>query len=265
MKLTKKLVYYTLYGILIFVLFLIVLLLVDMVRRTKTIKRKYNQIQNQVPIIHDVYIINLDKSKDRWTKLQPQLKKLKPIPCIRWSATDGRKLSEDQMLNLGIPFNMLPSDPSVKESNKEARKGEIGCYQSHKQLLEYLNTLEVHPDAGHLILEDDAVIEDTFLSVWNEKAQYVPKDWGLFYFGLRENAELGRPKHGIAKLKKTWGTYGYMVKHSRIPEILRTITPMTGPIDAILQENYKKLNAYAYVKPNIFQNGASTSTIWDGT
>jgi GR25 family glycosyltransferase involved in LPS biosynthesis len=252
MKLTKKLVQIILYIVLVF---LLILFIVIVRRRT----------QKKIPIIHDVHIVNLDKSKDRWSNLQPELKKLYPLPCIRWSATDGRKLSEEQMVQEGIPPNMLPSDTSVKEEHKQGRKGEIGCYLSHKRLLEHLNTLDVHPDAGHLILEDDVVIDDDFLEVWNENVQYIPKNWGLFYVGLRENVELGNVYHGIAELKKTWGTHGFIVKHSKIPEILKTIQPMYGPIDVILQDNYTKLNAYALVKSKIHSDGAAVSTIWHNT
>jgi GR25 family glycosyltransferase involved in LPS biosynthesis len=252
MKLNKKLVQTIMYAVLVFILM-------------GTIYVAYTFVKPlpSIPIIHDVHIINLDKSKDRWSNLQPQLKKLVPLPCIRWSATDGRKLSEEQMLEEGIPPTMLPSIDTT-QPNKEGRKGEIGCYLSHRKLLEHLTTLNVDPDVGHLILEDDVIIDTTLLTSWNTSYKYLPKDWGLFYFGLRENAELGPAKYGIAKLKKTWGTYGYMVKHSKIPEILRTIQPMTGPIDAILQDNYTKLHAYAFVTPKIYQHGDSKSTIWDG-
>ena len=253
MKLTKKLVQAIFYIALIFILLLIVVMVR---RRTTTVKRK------KIPIIHDVHIINLDKSKDRWSSMKTQLKKLEPLPSTRWSATDGRKLSEEQMLELGIPASMLPSSPNVSTDLKERRQGEIGCYLSHKRLLEYLNTLDVHPDAGHLILEDDAVIDDDFLSTWNEKVNYLPKKWGLFYFGTGGNLRLGKSNHGIAKLVSCWGTHGYMVKHSMIPEILDHIRTMYEAIDIMLQDKYKDFNAYALVKPNINPNGTDVSTIW---
>jgi GR25 family glycosyltransferase involved in LPS biosynthesis len=256
MKLTKKLVQTILYVVLVF---LLILLIIDtMRRRAKTVKRK------KIPVIHDVHIVNLDKSKDRWSKLQAQLKKLKPLPCIRWSATDGRTLSEEQMLELGIPGSMLPSSPNVPTDLKERRRGEIGCYLSHKRLLEHLATLDVDPDAGHLILEDDVIIDDDFLSTWNEKAQHLPKKWGLFYFGTGGNLRLGKANHGIANLVSCWGCYGFMVKHSMLPEILDHIRTMYAPIDDMLQDKYKDFNAYALVQPSIHPHGAETSTIWDG-
>jgi hypothetical protein len=50
-----------------------------------------------------------------------------------------------------------------------------------------------------------------------------------------------------------------------IPEILKTIQPMYGPIDVILQDNYTKLNAYALIKSKIHLDGATVSTIWHNT
>ena len=61
-----------------------------------------------IPVIKDVWIINLDKSKDRWNSMLEQVKVLDPLPVNRWSATDGRALKEQDYIDEKIPIIIRP-------------------------------------------------------------------------------------------------------------------------------------------------------------
>ncbi len=233
----------------------VVLVLLDRYRSTRP-----------VPIIVDAHVINLDRATKRWNALQFQLKQLRPIPVYRWKATDGHKLSESQMKELNIPASELPSHPSVEEGLKQRRKGEIGCWLSHTQLLRYLSTLPVSPDAGHLILEDDVTIDADTLDTWRKIAPYLPADWGMFYFGAGgEHLRLSNVQYGFGTLEQGWGAYGYVVRHSMIPIILSKCESMTEPIDIVYQNNYPTFYAYCLVQHTVHPKGdIQDSTIWNG-
>ena len=195
-----------------------------------------------VPIIKDVWVINLDKSKDRWNGMVEQTRMLDPLPINRWSATDGRALSEQDFIDEKIPIIIRPQK-SV-EALKERRKGEIGCYLSHKKLIEFLGKQKVSDLSGHLILEDDVLIDKDTLDKWREAAPNLNSDWDICFFGIH-NPVLGDVSGGIAPVKSIQSMHAYMVKHSSIPKILDIIKIMYDPIDEILRWNSDKLKMYA--------------------
>lgn len=248
-----KQVQYTSLGILL--VWIIVLVLLGQYRSSQP-----------VPIIVDTHVINLDRATKRWNALQFQLKQLRPIPVHRWKATDGHALSEEQMKQLNIPDSELPSNPRIEEGLKQRRKGEIGCWLSHTQLLRYLSTLPVSPDAGHLILEDDVVIDLNTLDIWRSIAPHLPEDWGMFYLGAGgDQLKISNIQHGFGTLEQGWGAYGYVVRHSMIPTILSKCETMTDPIDLVYQQNYPNFKAYCLIQHTIHPKGdIQDSTIWNG-
>jgi hypothetical protein len=116
-----------------------------------------------IPVIKDVWIINLDKSKERWKNMLDELTSLDPLPVNRWSATDGRAMKEQDYIDEKIPIIVRPE--FTLKDKQERRKGEIGCYLSHKKLLENLEKQTVDDDAGRLILEDDVDIENDVIFI----------------------------------------------------------------------------------------------------
>lgn len=195
-----------------------------------------------IPIIKDVWIINLDKSKDRWNTMVDEAKVLDPLPVNRWSAIDGRAMKEQDFIDEKIPIIIRPQ--FALESKQERRKGEIGCYLSHKKLMESLQGQKVDDDAGHLILEDDVEIAKDTLDQWIKVASSLDKDWDMFFFGIHDPV-LDDVKNGIAKVKSIQSMHAYMVRHKSIPKILDKIKIMYDPIDEIIRWNSDVLNLYA--------------------
>lgn len=199
---------------------------------------------DDIPVMKDVWIINLDKSKERWNDMLDQVKVLDPLPVNRWSATDGRVMKEQDFIDEKIPIIIRPQ--FALESKQERRKGEIGCYLSHKKLLEYLAKQKADDDAGHLILEDDVEIEKDTLDKWIKVATNLDKDWDIFFFGIHDPV-LQEAKNGIAKVTSIQSLHAYMVRQKSIPKILDLIKIMYDPIDEIIRWNSNKLNLYAIV------------------
>jgi GR25 family glycosyltransferase involved in LPS biosynthesis len=197
---------------------------------------------DDIPILKDVWIINLDKSKERWNAMVDEAKALDPLPVNRWSATDGRLMKEQDYIDEKIPIIIRPQ--FALDSKQEQRKGEIGCYLSHKKLIEFLGKKKVDDDIGHLILEDDVEIDKGTLNSWIKVADKLNKDWDMFFFGIHDPV-LGEVKDGIAKVKSIQSMHAYMIKQKSIPKILDVIKIMYDPIDEIIRWNTDKLNLYA--------------------
>jgi len=195
-----------------------------------------------IPIIKDVWIINLDKSKERWNTMLDEVKVLDPLPVNRWSATDGRALKEQDYVNEKIPIIIRPE--STLASKQERRKGEIGCYLSHKKLIEFLGKKKGEDDDGHLILEDDVEIDKDTLQKWIDVSSKLNKDWDIFFFGIHDPV-LKDPVDGISKVTSIQSTHSYMIRHKSIPKFLEIIKIMYDPIDEIIRWNSDKLNLYA--------------------
>lgn len=70
------------------------------------------------------FVINLDRSPDRWLSINKQLTKL-GINAERISAFDGNTLTHDEIKKL------TPKLYSKWEFPREISSGEIGCYLSH--------------------------------------------------------------------------------------------------------------------------------------
>jgi hypothetical protein len=200
---------------------------------------------SDIPIIKDVWVINLDKSKDRWNLMIEQTANLDPLPVNRWPATDGRAMTNQDYIDEKIPIIIRPADAA--ENLKERRKGEIGCYLSHKKLLESLGKQKVSDASGHLILEDDVLIDRDTLMKWKDVADKLvklDKKWDIFFFGIHDPV-LGDVKDGIAPVKSIQSLHAYMVRHGSIPKILEAIKVMYDPIDEIIRWNADKLKMYA--------------------
>ena len=193
------------------------------------------------PYLKCASVINLDGSTSRWTDMQPELAHI-PVPTRRWSATDGRVMSEDDFKAAGIPNLLRPS--YAREDLQKKRKGEIGCYLSHKRVIEDLGKQWALPNAAHLILEDDVTISENFAQDLSKSIRDLPADWDILYVGLIEKGlQMDAPTGHVARVRKGWGTYGYIIRHGSIPKILREIRIMFDPIDDMLYES--DLNLYA--------------------
>ena len=203
------------------------------------------------PYISDVSIINLDSSTERWASLQPELKAL-PYPIKRFSAIDGRKMTEDQFMELGIPHLILPK--FADEKYKKKRPGEIGCYLSHSTLIKQLGAKWALPNTGHIILEDDVVIDTDAAEKIQKALLSVPSDWDILCVGIGEST-LDKAVGGVARVRKFWGTYGYIVRHGSIPKVSNAIKTMFDPIDEMFWQ--AGLNIYA-MQPSVvhFKMGA---------
>lgn len=205
--------------------------------------------------IDDIWVINLDRDAERWKHMRESTTRLGHM-IHRFSAMDGKTITERESIHnegVGYYFTMVQTS-----RDDIVNKGVVGCWLSHKRLLTHLSTMDRQNDYGHLILEDDVVLPDDFLSgtdAWSNIAKNIPGDWDIVYLGMGENA-VGSPiADNIVKLTTSGtgksGTYAYLMKHGSIKtKILPKLRFMTDAIDEQYNTLFDDINAYC-IRPSI--------------
>jgi hypothetical protein len=212
------------------------------------------------------WVINLDTRPDRWAKF-------KNMNANRWNATNGREITRDEALNDGVSSIMMRitncSRLEYYTSFKiENNHGKIGCWLSHKKLLQHLLTLKYEDSYAHLILEDDVCLDQ--LSEWDNISNLVPSDWDIVYIGIKHPDLSQRIGCGIYRgvtsheCKKNYGTHAYFVKHGSIAGILQQLRFMTHEIDLQLNLLFETKKVYIIDPPIVtLSEDSSVSSIED--
>ena len=214
----------------------------------------YNQTNCK---IQGIYAINLDKSPQRWTELQTRARE-QGIPIQRFPAVDGRELSKQEIRELGGAFWGI-QDLTPK------RKGEIGCFLSHRKLLYSLSQLPYDDTTAYLILEDDIFFAPNFLKQLQDACLNAPEDWDMLFFGHGRFETIGHtPNPLYQKLYYTSGAFGYCVRARFIPTILPYLTVFGEPIDVIYYRMMKVYNMYSLKRNIIRHDNDGKSTIVKG-
>lgn len=117
-----------------------------------------------------VFCVNLQRRPDRWQQFVANVPADWPFAAITHSqAIDGKRVPPPTWWKQGA--------------------GAWGCYRSHMSLIEHcLN----HGIESVLLLEDDALFPDDFVSRVSEFLRHVPDDWGMLYLGgqhLKKNVQ----------------------------------------------------------------------------
>lgn len=216
--------------------------------------------------IDAVYVINLDRSVDRWTRMKDQCRRL-GLLCQRVPAVDGSKLSKEEISRSATRFCQNFCTTSM-----------IGCALSHigvwKRIIQQ----------GHehtLVMEDDADLVPTFAAGLQRALADVPDDFdilvlGCFYLCAKDRKyawphELTRMfvPHALRSDLRTWGSvfvpeffagsHCYVVSKRGCEKLLNLYPKAGYHID--LDMNHPSLNVYAVSPDLAFQRDMSDSSI----
>jgi len=193
----------------IFIFFIILIIIISLV--------SYESFNN----VSSTYLVSLERDKERRENLY------KGITPREYYSVDGSKLlNHDDLAKNGIL------------ENKNLKKGEIGCYMSHYNILDKIKN---YNDQYSLILEDDV-----FIDINKEKSHLehiinnTPADWEIIFIGYNHYGEV-EPKHqvilgnsSIKKVNLVFGTQSYLIKNSAIQQKLKNLYPIKEPIDIAL-------------------------------
>lgn len=231
-------------------------------------------IFNDTPAWDAVYVINLDRRPDRYSKVHALLNKY-GIRHTRFSAVDGYKLTfkdlerADPWRNSGI-LVFYPGIPEAafKCHNISFRRsgpltpGELGCTYSHRAIWKDI------VKKGYkltIIFEDDIVgIGDLgeglskIFKNWPPKADLVFIDFLYFSSSKRRFIEARNglsPKFNgmfvdVIPRANIWGTHAYAVTLKGAQELLKITDISSVPLDVALDSAISghKIKAYMNVK-----------------
>ena len=174
------------------------------------------------------YYINLKDSIDRDLAMTEQLKK-------------------NNMLNLYSRFEAI----EVKQEqwkNHFVYKNELGCLQSHLQILKdnFHATKHIH------ILEDDVILHKDHHNAICNILPNMPKDWDILYTGStfgyqKEKNVFFKKKHQDYSLNKNIqmfnmqhfecdGAYSYIINKNSIAKVYDKISKKQQPIDVLYKD-----------------------------
>ena len=179
----------------------------------------------------EIYLINLERSKDRFIGMDRQLKKL-GLSYKRFPAIDASVMWDE----------LVPSvDFSIFERNvgRSVMKGEIGCYHSH---LAVWKKLAEGPSDYALVLEDDVVFHSNFAAALDYAATHQD-EWDF----LKLNKI--RAKQPIVQLADNdWsinayvgpatGFGAYLIKCSLAKRLAAQFLPIRRPIDHEMDRSF---------------------------
>ncbi len=212
-------------------------------------------LKSRRPHVWDIWVVNLDKDVERWNSIQKDTLRIQGM-VHRWPATYGKEMTQKQLIAEGVGFAMTRSGDGHKEDERLRNLGTVGCWLSHKRLLQHLARIPVAEYAGHLIVEDDVAFPPDFLELgdrWHTYFHRIPTDWDMVYFGLT-NPQGEEISPGILKLKSlplgggNWGTHAYLVRHGSIQtKLLPALRWMSDAIDEQYNQYFSEWNVYAVV------------------
>lgn len=128
----------------------------------------------------DVYLINLDRNKDRLESFVNQYVNcdLRNKQFQRFNAVDGQKIAniEDKITEKAYEEIMEVEKSGYRTKHYQLTRGAIGCYMSHMAVYDLISK----SDAPYgLIFEDDVVIDKYILKKLNSVIVNIPNDWDI--------------------------------------------------------------------------------------
>jgi glycosyl transferase family 25 len=161
-----------------------------------------------------------------------------------WPGTVGSTLDKDKMIREGVV------------RNKELRRGEIGCYDAHVRLWQYVIQNKI-PRA--LILEDDADLQCTENNVkrirqfFNDLERFN-LEFEVLYLG-HNDVSWNRPMGIVAGTeigvpRQCQGLFTYVLTLAGAQKLLQTAYPMEVPIDIYVANKKSTVKQYT-IEPRL--------------
>ncbi len=203
---------------------------------------KVGEIQQVEFPYQKTFIINLEKSEDRWNRLQKKLKHFNNPE--RFVATKGR---EDDYKKY---VSELWDWGEFKRSGSEFIKlsdGEVGCIMSHLRIWKKI----VFEDIDCcLVVEDDASkIIPGFELILSDLIYKLPDDWDVLLIGFCLFRDKGEMIGEFTKIREFVLTHCYLINKKGASKFLQNI-PVNAPIDTWMSNMSDKVNIYSH---NIFK------------
>lgn len=224
---------------------------------------------SEVQTIEKIYVINLDREHDRWSRIQNELQRVRDRNgddllslTERHVAVDARGFHLDPADDAEVhPFYTLADQlfvepqprtlPSRFELEAPIRmsRAEIAVARSHIQVWK---RVAQGTQSHALILEDDIWFHPDFArqldQAWNDVANDETTEADLFYVSYVE-AKGGAPKqlissHVFSPERGLWYLSGYILSKEGARKLL-SLLPCRGPVDLWINHQFSELNVFA--------------------
>jgi glycosyl transferase, family 25 len=215
---------------------LIFLVLFLLFLKKKNVKENFNYSHNETlfNLIDKIYVINMDKDKERMSILDKKLKKM-GIEYERISGIDGKKKYKE-----------------LKDKTK-IRPGQLGCLMSHIKILEKAKNNNYQ---NILIFEDDVIFCKNFIEKLVKLLKKVKQNEGNFdvlYLGCSQKHEWKNivEKENYYLGKNMDGTFGMIVNRGIFNKTLKNAYELVLPIDRVYSEKIQILNKCFCANPSL--------------
>ena len=178
-----------------------------------------------------VFVINLDKSPERMSRIAKRLDELF-IPFERISGVYGAELSQEEIAQYYCP------KLNKKNYRRPLGLGEIGCYISHIKAWQTIVDREL---SCGLVLEDDIVIEEGLAELTKELAKSSDNFDIVKFFNKKTNPKTVdsldfTSRYKLCRFKKIpIGNYAQLISLSGAKKLLGTYEKFGRPVDEDIQ------------------------------
>ena len=223
--------------------------------------------------IDKIYIINLDRNKDRYKTCVNMLNKLGGIfnNFVRLPAVDGKKLEKNQIYDL-LTVSALHSLYNYYHLDSDIRSvGAIGCYLSHHKIWEDM----IKNDYKNVIVfEDDTSNVKNYEKII-EFLNNLPVDYDIAFLNYYNYNISRKDGNELTNINNHWcvsldNTYfftdSYVISKKGAEKLIEKAFPISEQVDAYihniatLNSNFKRY----FSKKKLFkQNGEFESNIQD--
>lgn len=213
-----------------------------------------NEIKINEDIKYDVhgYIINLDRSKDRYQNILPLVENL-GFPFTRISAVDGSSLTSSQKDEI-VDFVSYS-----KYFDKDLKDGTIGCSLSHIKLWEdFLQSGSKYA----LVFEDDVIFDTIKVKKIVDDLIKIPEKWDIVSFEILHRGmplvtnKIDDNNDLALYLFRISHSGAYLINRNAAKKYLEKAYPIKMPIDHFFTRNWEFDIKFRGVEPRIiFQRG----------
>ena len=201
-------------------------------------------------IIDKIYIINLERAKDRLNKVVNELKKLGG-PFLNYNifkAIDGKTIKDDEinkLLTLDAQYSYYINAFNYDQIRS---KGEVGCYLSHLGVWKDM----VKNNYNNVIILEDDVFTTLNKDQINKNLNLLPNDYDcahLAWFSRFEGEYLKKspnwviPIENYKRFSMIYGTYAYMLSNKGAKELIANAVPINMQVDSFI-------SVYSSLKPS---------------
>jgi len=206
-----------------------------------------------------VYVINLDRSRDRWERLQESAKAFS-IDLRRVEAVEGKLLTPDELGDF--------DEAGFRRCHgKIAMPAEIGCYFSH---IRALDIIAKAPEPFAVLVEDDVVFTPSFapfieeltkLNGWDAVKLVNHRTAAFRSFRQVDNDfAIGRCLHG-----PLGSSAAYALTREGAGKLSEAIRPMRVPYDVALERGWAgDYEIFTTDRPVVHFSDIAISTIVTG-